>query len=343
MKFSGHGKPDLPAGIPDNVPGSHSAVSEIMGSLMLISILVVVVSIIGVALWSQPPPRKIPSLSTVITSQNCRIFVKHDGGDNLDRLTFQIFVDGANQTANFVKRDAPGSWTIWGIGDTLVFDPPSCGTMPKRVDIIYNDGTGSSVINSGFLEPVCFADNFNDNSLGNAWTTMRGTWAEAGGVLSQTSTASGDPKKAIISNSGLNFGSNLTITAKVRVNSWIDGDMARAGVSLFTSTTDGDGRGYNLVFHNNHNTVQWLDDKVTWNPTIYPFTFTNGNWYWFKMKMDSGTLYGRIWPDGTVEPSNWPYTWTRSGRTGYPALNGGSSNGAVYATVSFDDVLVCST
>jgi hypothetical protein len=112
MKFSGHGKPDLPAGIPDNVPGSHSAVSEIMGSLMLISILVVVVSIIGVALWSQPPPRKIPSLSTVITSQNCRIFVKHDGGDNLDRLTFQIFVDGANQTANFIKRDAPGSWTI---------------------------------------------------------------------------------------------------------------------------------------------------------------------------------------------------------------------------------------
>jgi PKD repeat protein len=208
---------------------------------------------------------------------------------------------------------------------------------------VTNAGGSNSLIRTNYIYvPVCFSDDFNDNMLGSAWTTMRGTWTEAGGVLSQTSTASGDPKKAIISNSGLNFGSNLTIIAKVRVNSWIDGDMARAGVSLFTSTTDGDGRGYNLVFHNNHNTVQWLDDKVMWNPTIYPFAFTNGNWYWFKMKMDSGTLYGRIWPDGTVEPTNWPYTWTRSGRTGYPALNGGSSNGAVNVTVSFDDVLVCS-
>jgi hypothetical protein len=339
MKFWGDGKPDLPAGIPDSWSNSHSAVSEIIGSLMLISIIVVIASIIGVALWSQPPPQKIPSLSAIITSQNCRILVKHDGGDNLDRQTFQIFVDGVNQTANFVKRDAPVSWTTWGIGDTLVFDPASCGNMPKRVDIVYNDGTGSSVIKSEFLEPVCFADNFNDNSLGSAWTTLGGTWTESGGVLSQTSTASADPKKAIISNSGLNFGSNLTITAKVRVNSWVDGDMARAGVSLFTNNADGSG--YNLLFHNNHNTVQWLNDKVAWY-TSYAYTFANGNWYWFRMKMESGTLYGKIWLDGTAEPSNWPYSYTISGRTGYPALNGGSSDGAVYATVSFDDVQVCS-
>jgi hypothetical protein len=340
MEFSGRGKPDLPAGIPDSGSNRDSAVSEIIGSLMLISVVVVAVSIIGVALWSQPPPQKIPSLSAVITNQNCRIFVKHDGGDNLDRQTFQIFVDGVNQTANFVKRDAPGSWTTWVTGDTLVFDPPSCGKMPGRVDIIYNDGTVSSVIISGFLEPVCFADNFNDNSLGSAWATLGGTWTESDGILSQTSTASADPMKAIISNSGLDFGSNLTITAKVRVNSWIDGDMARAGVSLFTNTADGNG--YNLLFHNDHNTVQFLDDKVIWLTPSYTFTFTNNNWYWFKLKMENGVLYGKIWADGGNEPATWPYSWARSGRTGYPALNGGSSDGAVYATVSFDDVTVCS-
>jgi len=597
-----------------NFHENNRAVSEIIGSVILISIVVAAVSIVGVVLWSQPPPQKLPSISAIITNQSCTVFVNHEGGDLLEWQSFQILVDGTNQTANFSKRGTSGAWTIWEIGDTLVYtSPPPCVNPPQRVDIVYNDGTSSFVITSAFFGsfssstptvsitatpvpppvadfnanplvgtvplpvtftdtstgspstwnwifgdmgagntstvqnpshmyttagtysvnltvtnaggsktliktnyitvtppvpvanftgtpttgpaplsvsftdtstgspsswiwmfgdmgagntstlqnpthtylsagtysvnltvtnaggsntliktnyitvvtppvanftgtplsgpapllvvftdtstgspmdwnwtfgdigagntstvqnpshtyttagtysvnltvtnaggsnslirtnyiyvPVCFSDDFNDNMLGSAWTTMRGTWTEAGGVLSQTSTASGDPKKAIISNSGLNFGSNLTIIAKVRVNSWIDGDMARAGVSLFTSTTDGDGRGYNLVFHNNHNTVQWLDDKVMWNPTIYPFAFTNGNWYWFKMKMDSGTLYGRIWPDGTVEPTNWPYTWTRSGRTGYPALNGGSSNGAVNVTVSFDDVLVCS-
>jgi PKD repeat protein len=597
-----------------NFHENNRAVSEIIGSVILISIVVAAVSIVGVVLWSQPPPQKLPSISAIITNQSCTVFVNHEGGDLLEWQSFQILVDGTNQTANFSKRGTSGAWTIWEIGDTLVYtSPPPCVNPPQRVDIVYNDGTSSFVITSAFFGsfssstptvsitatpvpppvadfnanplvgtvplpvtftdtstgspstwnwifgdmgagntstvqnpshmyttagtysvnltvtnaggsktliktnyitvtppvpvanftgtpttgpaplsvsftdtstgspsswiwmfgdmgagntstlqnpthtylsagtysvnltvtnaggsntliktnyitvvtppvanftgtplsgpapllvvftdtstgspmdwnwtfgdigagntsavqnpshtyttagtysvnltvtnaggsnslirtnyiyvPVCFSDDFNDNMLGSAWTTMRGTWTEAGGVLSQTSTASGDPKKAIISNSGLNFGSNLTIIAKVRVNTWIDGDMARAGVSLFTSTTDGDGRGYNLVFHNNHNTVQWLDDKVMWNPTIYPFAFTNGNWYWFKMKMDSGTLYGRIWPDGTVEPTNWPYTWTRSGRTGYPALNGGSSNGAVNVTVSFDDVLVCS-
>jgi len=597
-----------------NFHENNRAVSEIIGSVILISIVVAAVSIVGVVLWSQPPPQKLPSISAIITNQSCTVFVNHEGGDLLEWQSFQILVDGTNQTANFSKRGTSGAWTIWEIGDTLVYtSPPPCVNPPQRVDIVYNDGTSSFVITSAFFGsfssstptvsitatpvpppvaefnanplvgtvplpvtftdtstgspstwnwifgdmgagntstvqnpshmyttagtysvnltvtnaggsktliktnyitvtppvpvanftgtpttgpaplsvsftdtstgspsswiwmfgdmgagntstlqnpihtymsagtysvnltvtnaggsnaliktnyitvvtppvanftgtplsgpapllvvftdtstgspmdwnwtfgdigagntsavqnpshtyttagtysvnltvtnaggsnslirtnyiyvPVCFSDDFNDNMLGSAWTTMRGTWTEAGGVLSQTSTASGDPKKAIISNSGLNFGSNLTIIAKGRVNSWIDGDMARAGVSLFTSTTDGDGRGYNLVFHNNHNTVQWLDDKVMWNPTIYPFAFTNGNWYWFKMKMDSGTLYGRIWPDGTVESTNWPYTWTRSGRTGYPALNGGSSNGAVNVTVSFDDVLVCS-
>jgi PKD repeat protein len=597
-----------------NFHENNRAVSEIIGSVILISIVVAAVSIVGVVLWSQPPPQKLPSISAIITNQSCTVFVNHEGGDLLEWQSFQILVDGTNQTANFSKRGTSGAWTIWEIGDTLVYtSPPPCVNPPQRVDIVYNDGTSSFVITSAFFGsfssstptvsitatpvpppvaefnanplvgtvplpvtftdtstgspstwnwifgdmgagntstvqnpshmyttagtysvnltvtnaggsktliktnyitvtppvpvanftgtpttgpaplsvsftdtstgspsswiwmfgdmgagntstlqnpthtylsagtysvnltvtnaggsntliktnyitvvtppvanftgtplsgpapllvvftdtstgspmdwnwtfgdigagntsavqnpshtyttagtysvnltvtnaggsnslirtnyiyvPVCFSDDFNDNMLGSAWTTMRGTWTEAGGVLSQTSTASGDPKKAIISNSGLNFGSNLTIIAKVRVNTWIDGDMARAGVSLFTSTTDGDGRGYNLVFHNNHNTVQWLDDKVMWNPTIYPFAFTNGNWYWFKMKMDSGTLYGRIWPDGTVESTNWPYTWTRSGRTGYPALNGGSSNGAVNVTVSFDDVLVCS-
>ena len=339
MKFSGHGKPDLPPGIPDSGSDSHTAVSEIIGSLMVISIVVVAVSIIGVVLWSQPPPQKIPSLNAVITSQNCRILVKHDGGDNLDRQTFQIYVDGVNQTANFVKMGAPSSWMTWWIGETLIFDPSSCGKFPGRVDIIYNDGTVSSVITSKFLEPVCFTDNFNDNSLGSAWTTLGGTWTESGGILSQTSTASADPKKAIISNSGLNFGSNLTITAKVRVNSWVNGDMARSGVSLFTNTADGNG--YNLVFHNDYNTVQWLDDSVIWGPS-YAFSWSTGTWYWFKMKSESGTLYGKVWQDGSPEPATWPYTWARSGRTGYPALNGGSSNGAVYATVSFDDVTVCS-
>lgn len=182
-----------------------------------------------------------------------------------------------------------------------------------------------------------FSDNFNDNNLGSAWTTYNGTWSESGMVLGQTSTGNGDPKKAIISNSGVTFPANQTITTKVRVNSWVDGDGARAGVGLFTGTSNGGG--YNLLFHNNHSTLQLLDDVVAWGPS-YTFNWTNGTWYWFKLKMESGALYGKVWQDGATEPMSWAYSWQRSGRTGYPALNGGSSISGAYATVSFDDVSV---
>jgi PKD repeat protein len=239
------------------------------------------------------------------------------------------------------------NWTFGdiGAGNTSMLQNPShtyttAGTYSVNLSAINLGGSSSLVRTDYIYVPVCFSDNFNDNSISSNWTFVGGVWAESGGVLSQTSAASADPKKAIISNTGLTFGSNLTITAKVRIDSWIDGDLARGGGSLFTNT--GDGNGYNILFHNDHNTVQWLDDKVMWLTPAYTFSFTNSNWYWFKMNASSGTLYGKIWLDGTTEPANWPYSWTRSGRSGYPALNGGSSTGgSSYSTVSFDDVLVC--
>lgn len=184
-----------------------------------------------------------------------------------------------------------------------------------------------------------FQDNFNNNQIGPSWHTFGGTWSETGNVLRQTSAADGDPKKALIRYNKVAFPANpVTITAKVRVDSWTDGDYARAGVSLFNSTVDGGG--YNLLFHNNHSTVQFLDDNVAWGPS-FSFSWTNGTWYWFKLKMDGGTLYGKVWQDGTAEPATWPYSWSRSGRSGFPGLNGGSAKaGSGNVTVSFDDVTV---
>jgi len=241
------------------------------------------------------------------------------------------------------------SWQ-WNFGDigagntSTLQNPTHTYTIAGRYSVnltATNAGGSNSTIKTNYIYvPVCFADNFNDGSIGSAWTFVGGTWTESGGVMSQTSIASPDPKKAIISNTGLDFTSDLTITSKVRVDLWSSGDMARAGVSLFTNTADGNG--YNILFHNTQNRVEYLDDKVTWGPTIYTYSFTSGTWYWFKLNMTSSTMYARIWADGSAEPATWPYVWARSGRTGFPALNGGSSAGAAdYATASFDDMLVC--
>jgi PKD repeat protein len=249
-----------------------------------------------------------------------------------------------NITFNDTSTGLPTSW-FWqfGTGGTstvqnVTYQYQNYGNY--TVNLTATNAGGSNTTSKSNYIAVCWGDNFNGNSLGSAWTTYNGVWSVSGGTLSQTSTANADPKKAIVSNSGQTFGTNMLITAEVRINTWTENaDMSRGGVSLFTGTSNG--QGYNLAFHNNHNTVAFLDDQVTWGPS-YTYTWTTGTWYWFRFEMLNGTMYGKVWQAGTSEPSSWPYTWAyNTGRTGYPALNGGSANSAGSATVSFDNVTVC--
>jgi hypothetical protein len=191
-------------------------------------------------------------------------------------------------------------------------------------------------------QPKSVHDNFADGKLSAFWKTTGGSWNVSGRVLSQTGAQAADPKKAILCNSGVEFGENHVIKAKLKVDSWTGGDAARAGVGLFSDSSTFNsrdsnyGKGYNLLFVRDFHTVQFLDDYLAWGPS-YRFDWSLHTWYWFELKMDSDVLYGRIWQDGAAEPTEWPYSWHRSGRKGFPALNGGTNHNA---TASFADVSV---
>jgi hypothetical protein len=164
------------------------------------------------------------------------------------------------------------------------------------------------------------------------WGIVGGVWTQASGVISQTSVATGD-KKAILTDNSYPTGSQ--ITAKVQVGTWnSSSDVARAGVGILTDPTTG--HGYNLLFRGS-NTVTFLDDQVAWGNT-YSFDWNPGTSYWFTLVDIQGTLYGKIWQDGSTEPSGWMFEqsgWTDR-TAGAPSLNGGSGD----ATVSFSDVSI---
>jgi subtilisin family serine protease len=206
-------------------------------------------------------------------------------------------------------------------------------------------GAYSAVVSASTLaaSPVLFSDNFSGSTIGRSWLLSGGSWSQSSGTLRQTSTADDDPRKAMLVDQ--TYPANVVIQAKVRVDSWVNGDYARAGVGLHTDTTTG--AGYNLVFHygnGTRNQVQFLDDKVRWG-NAYPFNWSLNTWYWFKMAVLKGVLYGKVWQDGTAEPSAWTFTqsgWTHRA-SGAPALNGGSAIHAIdngTATVSFANVTV---
>ena len=95
---------------------------------------------------------------------------------------------------------------------------------------------------------------------------------------------------------------DVEVSARVRVDSWAGGDGARAGVSL---AQNAGGVGYNLLFRDGG--VQFLNDHVAWG-NYYAFDWRVGAWYHFKLRSSGGVLYGKVWEDGTGEPSGWMFT-----------------------------------
>jgi hypothetical protein len=119
-----------------------SAVSEVIGSLMLISVVVIAIAIIGVVLTSQPLPQKIPSLDAIISSNgNDTIRIYHNGGDALLRQEMIILVDGVDTTSNFTHLGS--GWTTWSPGESLDY---TSGSLPGKVQVLYVSGSAQTVL-----------------------------------------------------------------------------------------------------------------------------------------------------------------------------------------------------
>jgi FlaG/FlaF family flagellin (archaellin) len=121
------------------------AVSEVIGSILLISIVVTGVSIVGVVLWSQPP-QKIPALDAIISKDTVHnmTHIYHDGGDPLSSQDFKILVNSYDYTTNFTKT--MGSPSTWATGESLDYNYTGKEEEPQVVQIVYTNAGSSSVL-----------------------------------------------------------------------------------------------------------------------------------------------------------------------------------------------------
>lgn len=201
-----------------------------------------------------------------------------------------------------------------------------------------------------FAETLFF-DDFKTDTLKKSYTTDfpkmaagKDDWVMENGILSQRSKAQGDMSYAVIT--AKDFPQVITIQAKVRIDEWGNGDTARGGVAVRVGLDNG--QGYTFLFHNDNNTVQFLDDWRKWGkPGVFPFKVKD--WYWFQLNIDEkDVLHGKVWKDGDKEPKDWTLEQSaaelaapiRDWKKRYPALNGGTSPHGGFVTVSFDEVHV---
>ncbi len=94
------------------------AASELVGTLILSALIVLVIGIVAVTLLSQGPPVEVPALRVDIHNDSGALVLINRGGDTLFREKTRIFVDGVEQTANFILDGE--SWVEYGAGDWLV-------------------------------------------------------------------------------------------------------------------------------------------------------------------------------------------------------------------------------
>lgn len=119
-------------------PISENGVSEVIGAILLVSIVVLGVAILSVFLFSQPPPQKVPSLNAIIWNDTQKIYLRHDGGDTLYASDVKIYVNGTDKTSSFALSTAPTQpWMNCSIGNVLQYNKGSSPVSSVRV--VYAD------------------------------------------------------------------------------------------------------------------------------------------------------------------------------------------------------------
>jgi hypothetical protein len=126
---------------------STSGVSEVVGAVLLVSLVVLAVSIIGMILFSQSTPQKIPNINFMTGSDsNGDIYLYHNGGDSLTKGTFDVIIDNKVAIPTF-----PNGGNTWSLGQNLIITSGFDKTLPRHnIILAYNSsGTGPVVLRSG--------------------------------------------------------------------------------------------------------------------------------------------------------------------------------------------------
>ena len=127
---------------------SFSAVSELVGTLILIGVISGVAGIIAVSLLSQPVPPDIPSVQVVTFIEGNNLTLVNQGGDTLPEGSYSILVNGNDMTSVF---QPPPSTSPFKIGQNLTYKGTS---KIQSVTLIYSgDGIPEGII--------LFKKNFN--------------------------------------------------------------------------------------------------------------------------------------------------------------------------------------
>lgn len=117
-----------------------SAVSEILGALLLIAVISLAVSIVAVTILSSVDTSHTPALSILISNQSQTVTISHEGGDPLPAGSYRMYVNDIDRTSSF--SPAPGT-TVFKAGTMLTYE---CSSLPRTGMVVYKGPDGSEAV-----------------------------------------------------------------------------------------------------------------------------------------------------------------------------------------------------
>ncbi|MBN1431742.1 MAG: PKD domain-containing protein [Methanomicrobiaceae archaeon] len=142
-------------GIVGNSIVQSEAVSEIIGVVLMISLVVIGVGIVSVIIVGQDTPIELPSLSMIPATDYTDLFLYHTGGDSLKRGEFLVRVDGVDYYTAFTDdidiKDqggaTTGDWDSWDLGESLIIKDKANYNQILIISTL--GGQGSIIAGSG--------------------------------------------------------------------------------------------------------------------------------------------------------------------------------------------------
>lgn len=127
------------------IKNSDEAISEILGTVILLAIVVIAFSVLYVHVLSEPTPSSSPHTSLEAYMQGDSVIIEHRGGESLDIDDVEIWINDTKVSVTDKENiDANGNGK-WDVGEYYH------KMVSGRIEVMVIDQSTNSIIFSGVL------------------------------------------------------------------------------------------------------------------------------------------------------------------------------------------------
>lgn len=129
-----------------------SAVSEVVGTILLLSISIALFSVVYIAFFSIQPSTPSPSSNIIASVEGNNIIFEHRSGEPLSLDTRIIINIGGNKyevPVNLILQDTNGDG-LWNVGERAIYNATDIGSLQTEATVI--DVKSNSIIMQGVLK-----------------------------------------------------------------------------------------------------------------------------------------------------------------------------------------------